>query len=198
MNPIGRITGMIVLAITAAAYVAGCSDNPEAPPPNELEEIRPNVVILKLVNATNSADSVSASFRDADGDGGANPTIDTLNVTAGTTYSGTLRSFFAGRINNRDTVIDFAPEYIELGRYHQFFYTPGGAGANRLSVTITDKDSTNLPIGLSTTIAVAAGAATNATLRVELGHFDDEAQPKDGTRLPYEHDIDFLFAVTIR
>jgi hypothetical protein len=197
MKPVSTTFPLLLLIALAVLGLGGCKeDNPAQPPGTELEEIIPNIVTLKLINEASPADSTSASFRDL-GETGANPTIDTLRVKGGITYRGTVRALFVGKVGGRDTTIDFTPEYTELGRHHQFFYTMAGASAGRIAVAITDKDSSNLPIGLNTIVAVSSGGTGSGTLRIELGHYDDPAQPKNGTRPPYERDIDVLFPVVI-
>ena len=67
--------------------------------------------------------------------------------------------------------------------------------ASRITVTITDTDGNNLPVGLEYTVAVSAGAAATGSINVVLGHYDDS--PKDGTTRSDESDIDIDIPITI-
>lgn len=186
----------ILLAAIAACHLCGCSDDPIAPPVDS-EEVLPNLVSLKLTSSAGPATTLVAEWKDLDGDGGAPGVSDTIRLVSGTTYYGTLAATFVGRINNRDTTIDLTSDYVTFGTQHQFFYTSGGGIAGRLGVAVTDHDASHLPLGLMTTMTVGAGTPATGTLRIELGHYDDPARPKNGTLTPYARDIDIIFPVRI-
>ncbi len=133
--------------------------------------------------------TVTAAAVDDDGDG-TGLEIDELVLDAGTTYTGTV--VVLDEINDEDVAAEIQEEADE----HQFFFTPGGAAASRMSVVVTDRDANALPIGLAFTLTVSAGGGAQGTLNVALSHFDEE--PKDGTSRSDETDIDVTFPVTIR
>lgn len=189
-------TCAIAMSILATCHLSGCSDDP-INPPDDSEEILPNVITLRLTSSLNPAEVVVSEWKDLDGIGGAPGISDTIRLTSGTAYNGTLRATFVGKINNRDTTIDLTPDYIEFGTQHQFFYTPGGGTSGRLAVTLIDHDASHHPLGLMTRFAVTAGPAADGTLRIELGHYDDPARPKTGTLTPYARDIDIVSPVAI-
>lgn len=190
----------LIGACIAAACFAGCKEDPVQPGTEPGDEVVPNVVRLHLTNSANPADTVSAGFRDPDGDGGVSGAVDTLQLKAGVVYGGSLTAEFRGKwpTTQRDTVVDLTEDYVTYGREHQFFYTMNGTDAERVAVAVIDKDSSNLPLGLKTVITVSSGDVGRATMHIELGHYDDAARPKDGTRTPYERDIDIVLPVLIR
>lgn len=130
------------------------------------------------------------TWEDLDGPGGANPTrIDTLVLRAGMTYVGRVR------IANRSVSPsrDLTPTIEAERDYHQFFYQlSDGLGA----LTITDKDSRQLPVGLAFALN-QSGSAPAGTLSVQLSHFDD-ASTKNGTTPSDETDVSVVFPVVVR
>jgi hypothetical protein len=74
---------------------------------------------------------------------------------------------------------------------HLFVFKP--APANILTVTVTDKDSKNLPVGLVAD-AVTTGAGTG-TLQVILRH---QPGSKNGTEIPGSTDLDATFNVRVQ
>lgn len=186
------------LALLSLPGLGGCSDDPVSVP-DPPDEVLPNYVTLTLTNTADPAEVITASFRDADGDGGASGTVDTLRLKAGTTYTALFAAEFRGRYPGtiRDTVIDLNEDYVESATEHQVWYTLSGPSAGSIAVTVIDKDSKNQPLGIASRIVVASGGMGTAALRVELGHYDDPARPKDGVRPPYERDVDVTFPVIL-
>ena len=172
-------------ALVFATLFASCdSTEPDDDGAGEQEFI--TRVILTLVGG---GDTVTATADDPDGDG-ADLDIETLNLTAGVTYAGSIE--LADDINNEDVTEEVEAE----SDVHQFFYTVGGGAAGRVTVTITDEDDNGLPVGLAYTVDVSAGGAADGTLRVILSHFDEE--PKNGTDQSDETDVDVTFPVNIQ
>jgi hypothetical protein len=167
--------------------IAACGRTTPTGP--ELEEVLPNVVTLTLNNAQGNA---TATWRSTSDTKGMATRIDTLILVAGRTYTGSITA-----VNDTKTpTVDLTSEYKKLGNEHQFFYTISGDAQSRLTFTITDKDSNNLPLGLQFNAAVSAGAAARGTLNVVLAHYDDVK--KDGKTRSNESDIDINFPVVIR
>jgi hypothetical protein len=171
---------------------------PSGPDEKQLEEVLPNVVTLTLTEA-GTTNRVTATWRKTGTAATAPVTIDTLRLSAGKSYTGTIEA-------KNDLVSpaqDLTAEYAELADEHQFFYTPQGDVAARLLVSITDRDSKNLPLGLRYNVvvgALGAGATTvRGSLNVVLGHFDPkEGNVKDGTKRSPESDIDVTLPVLVR
>jgi hypothetical protein len=162
-------------------------------PKEELEDVLPNVVTLTLTES-GSATRTTATWRSTSDkpDPAARITIDTLRLTAGRTYAGIVEV----RNDVKSPTVNLTEDYQRLANEHQFFYTVTGDATSRITITITDKDGNNLPLGLQYTLAVSAGAASTGALNVVLGHFDDVK--KDGRTRSPESDIDITFPVLIR
>jgi hypothetical protein len=196
MHTLLKKSWLLVLLIAAiCVFFTACEeDNPAAP-----EEENPQELITKVTMTLTPAGggaAVTVAFSDPDGDGGNPPTIGTLTLKAGTTYTGTIELLDETK-SPADTI---SAEVEEEADAHQFFYTPQGALVGRVSVTITDKDSRDLPVGLGYTIAVSAGAAVTGSatnsLKVVLSHYDP-ASTKDGVNRSNETDLEVDFPVNI-
>lgn len=174
--------------------VSGCRPATDpATKDKELEEVLPNVVRLNLASA-NPAETVSATWRSTStAKNTVTPVqIDTLRLTAGRTYTGTITA-----INDLKTPnVNLNEDYLKHAEEHQFFYIASVGAPNRVTFTITDRDKNNLPLGLTFNVAVSTGASVRGTLNVVLGHYDDVK--KDGTTRSPETDIDITFPVVIR
>lgn len=165
----------------------GCDSATPGTPPNE-EEL---ITTVRLVLAGNDGTDLDVVvFRDLDGAGGAAPVRNGLILDAGVTYTG--RIGFTDEANGEDITAEVGAE----DEAHQVFYTPLGDLANWLTVTPTDTDENNLPVGLLFQIAVAPGVSGNGQLNVVLSHFDEF--PKDGTTRSNETDVDITIDVEIR
>lgn len=171
----------------------GCEDNPANPGNGNEQELITTVTLTLTENGTSN--TVTATFRDLDGDGGAAPTIGTLTLKAGSTYTGSIKLLD----ESKNPPEDITAEVEEEADAHQFFYTPQGELAGRLTVTITDKDGKNLPLGLAFTAAVSAGPAVAGSaansLNIVLSHFDEVV--KNGVDPSDESDVDINIPVTI-
>ena len=161
------------------------SEEPSEEGPGEEEVI--TTVTLSLAGDDGSV--ASATWRDLDGEGGNNPTIETLTLTAGVSYTGTIM------LLNEEENEDITEEVEEEAAEHQLWYTVSGGAAGRVVVTITDRDPNNLPTGLEYTVAVSAGDPATGSLNVVLSHYDDA--PKDGVTLSDESDIDIDIPINI-
>lgn len=176
------------LAVYAIALI-GCSEHGSDPHDHADHDVI-TTIELTLTSSDTTQPTQSIIWEDLDGPGGANPTrIDTILLRPGATYKGNIT------ISNRSvTPIEDLTSTIEAERdNHQFFYVlSGGLGA----LTITDKDSRQLPVGLSFDL-VQKGSATSGTLSVQMSHFDN-ASSKDGTTPSDETDVSVLFPVVVR
>ncbi len=178
------LTFALCLVLFTVVFAACDSTEPDDEGPGDVELI--TRVVLTL---TGGGQTVTATANDPDGDG-TNFQIDTINLTAGTTYTGSFGIF--DDINGEDITEEIREEAEE----HQLFFTVGGGASGRVTVTITDQDDNGLPIGLNFTVAVSAGGAASGTLRVIQGHYDEG--PKDGVTMSDETDFDITFPVNIQ
>ena len=185
MNGFKPIRRTFFFALALSLFLTAC-DSTE-PDEGAGEEELITRAVLTLVDSQSNPMMVTAT--DPDGDG-TNFQIDTINLTAGETYSGSIGFF--DDINGEA----ITPEIEEEDDEHQLFYTPGGGAVGRVVVTVNDQDGNGLPVGLDFTVAVSAGAAASGTLNVVLSHYDDE--PKNGTDRSDETDIDVTFPVNIQ
>lgn len=184
---------LLRLTVPMLLLVWGCEDDPTSPDPGNEQELITKVVLT--LTESGSSNMVTATYNDPDGPGGAAPTIDTLTVKAGSTYVGTVQLFD----ETKNPIANLTEEVAEEAEEHQFFYTPQGELAGRLVLTILDKDSKNLPVGLKFSVAVSSGppvtgSAANS-LNVVLSHFDEVT--KSGTDRSDESDVDINVPVTI-
>ena len=136
-----------------------------------------------------NGETVTASAVDPDGDG-AGFQIDELVLNAANSYTGSIE--VADEVNDQDITAEIDRESDD----HQFFYTPGGGVADRLTVVVTDQDINGLPVGLEFQAITTAGGAATGTLNVVLSHFAQG--PKDGTNRSDDTDIDVTFPVIIQ
>lgn len=164
-----------------------CDKDPEIPNPEELI----TTVIYTLTPVGGGSPAIF-SFRDPDGDGGNSPVITWDTLTAGVTYSGSIRL-----LNESVTpVVDITPELEDESEDHQFFYT---INALHASVEYDDQDPSGYPIGLSTTFT--ASGPGQGTVVVTLRHLPDKTASgvSDGIlqNAGGETDIEVTFPVVI-
>lgn len=173
---------ILSFVVIFAASIALQSCKPEAPTPDENE-----VITTLSVVATNGSNTETFTFRDLDG-ASANPPVqfDTIKLTANQTYSVKLWLLDETK-NPTDTL---SKEIAEEADEHLFFFTPMPSGLT--TITITDHDSHNLPIGLLSTWQT--GDAGTGTIKITLRH-----QPgvKDGTYEPGDTDVEVEFPVIV-
>lgn len=146
------------------SLLAACGDDGTPQQPPELI----TTVTLDFVPMGGGA-TVTASFIDADGDGGNPPVIAPINLTAGITYTTGARFLNGLETPPEDITLEIADESDE----HQVFFT-GTAIGGPLTHSYLDMDANGFPIGLSNRFAIARGTGT---LIVTLRHLP----PVNGT-----------------
>ncbi len=175
----------MILAVAVGTLVfTGCKKD-ELPHDHSNELI--TTFRLKLVNNANTADTKTVTWRDIDGDGGANPVIDALSLKANAVYS---LSVDAVLDESKTPADDIKAEIKNEDFEHLFVYAPT-AGLNAVFSNF-DKDKNNLPVGLTAT--VTTGAISTGTVKVTLRH---QADVKDGTFAPGSTDMEAVFPVSI-
>jgi hypothetical protein len=183
-----KIIKLFIATAVMAAVFQGCkkdSDLPKLPEPVNEPEVITSVKIT-LTDSSNTANIITASFIDKDGDGGNQPTtFDTIKLKANKTYLASIEIF--NHIMNEDLTEEIEEEANE----HLFVFKPTGVN---LSIAITDFDTNSpaLPIGLKS--KWRTGATGNGNLQLILKHQPDS---KNGTEAPGDTDIDLNFTTTI-
>lgn len=145
-------------ALAFAVGISAC-DGDDPAPVNE-EEV---ITTLNVTLAPNGGGTpVTLRFFDADGDGSGAP-IKTVsgNLEADKTYTGVITL----SDDSKSTPVDITEEVAEEADDHLFCFTVTGSN---LTVTATDKDSQNLPVGLTSSwVTTTAG---NTSVKIVLRH----------------------------
>ena len=127
-------------------------------------------LVYTLTNTVNSADVVTFTFTDEDGEGGADGTKDVSgNLTANATYKGALE--LLNLEEGEDVGAEIAEEDAED---HEIFYITNVAG---LQFETTDVDGNGDPLGFDTEITTAAAGTGQLTISV----VHEGKKPNDGT-----------------
>jgi hypothetical protein len=177
-----------VLGLAVLAGITSCKkdeDLVETPQPtiNEPEVI--TTMTLTFTDAGGVQPTVTATFRDPDGDGGLGADIfDTIRLQNNTTYNCAITLLNETVSPIEDVTLEISDEDDE----HLFCFTPSGAN---VTVTRTDTDGV-LEVGLLSQWVTTT--ASNGTTSVILKH-----QPgvKDGTCAPGETDIEVNFVTEV-
>jgi hypothetical protein len=183
--------GSATMLLLVALFLPSCSiDDPGATPNDPQEVITTVTLILQDTAASGPVNRVV--FRDIDGPGGNLPEVDTVKLIQNMSYSGTILLLNEAR-TPPDTISN---EVAAEKNSHQFFYTPEGTLAGRITIQKTDSDTNSppLPVGLEFILRVNAGGAVSGFLRVVLSHY--AGTPK--TLAPSsDTDVDVRFPVTV-
>ncbi|WP_425391708.1 hypothetical protein [Ekhidna sp.] len=154
-------------------FVVGCSDDDDHDHDHDGEEAINEVVLT--FTPTGSGNEVSATWFDPDADGTENPTIGTIDLVAGVTY--TLDIELSNTLEGEDKTSEIAAEADE----HMFFFAftndifsdPTGNGNidNRSdAVNYEDEDDNGLPLGLETSWTTGSSTASSGTFQIILKH----------------------------
>jgi hypothetical protein len=132
---------LVSALVLAVLVISGCSETSNGPD-NQVDHEIVTTVTFTLRPTTGGADTLVYVWEDIDGVGGNSPNrIDTMRLKSGVLYSCSVK------LENRSVspTIDITSEIEEQLDNHQFLYTmPAQLG----TVTILDKDSRSLPVGL--------------------------------------------------
>ncbi len=182
---------LAILFISALSFTA-CSDNDDHDHDDHdhgEHEDEITQLVYTLTNTANSADVVTFTFTDEDGEGGADGTTEVSgNLTANATYSGALE------LINLEELEDVGAEIAEEdAEDHEILYN-----ANGLTIETTDVDGNGDPLGFNT--SVTAGDAGTGDLTISVVH--EGKKPNNGTvadALSGEGttDIEVAFEVTV-
>jgi hypothetical protein len=151
-------TSLLALSLSLSLAACGGDDDDHDHDHNEEEVI--TTVTLTFAPEGGGA-SVTAAFDDPDGDGGAAPTVDPIELAAGG-YTMTVK--FENRLE--DPAENITEEVEDESDQHQLFFR-GTATDGPLTHAYADADENGLPIGLESTIDAVAG---DGELTVTLCH----------------------------
>lgn len=154
-----RLLPAAVFLIAGSMLFSACKKDKPAEP-NDEEVI--TTLVVKLIPAGGGA-TLEYEFDDADGPGGAAPTIDEIVLAPSTTYNVSLQ------VLNRTVTPaeDITTEVEEEADAHRFYYEVSG-GAN-LTVSNLDNDANGVPVGINSTWTT--GAVSAGKLRITLRHY---------------------------
>lgn len=178
-------SAMYCAAVMALSVGISSCDGDDPAPVNEEEVITTLTVTL---TPNGGGTPVTLRFHDADGDGSGAP-VKTVsgNLAADKTYAGVITL----SDESKTTPVDITEEVEEEADDHLFCFTVTGSN---VTVTATDKDSKNLPIGLASSwVTTTAG---NASVKIVLRH-----QPETKTgQCPGggDTDVEVDFDVTVQ
>lgn len=148
-----------------------------------------NKVTMELTSASGN---LTLSFEDKDGDGGMAPTIFGGSLKGNATYTGVIRlySYHDNQYEEKTS------EILSEGTKHQFFFSSTVAGIN---FNYTDKDSTNNPIGLASTVkTIGSGTGViKVILRHEPNKLAAGVASGDATNAGGETDAEMEFPITV-
>ena len=182
---------LAILFISALCFTACSEDDDHDDHDHGEHEEEITQLVYTLTNTANSADVVTFTFTDEDGDGGQDGTQDVSgNLTANATYEGKLE------LLNLEDGEDIGAEIAEDdAEDHEIFYITNVAG---LQFDTTDVDANSNPLGFNTD--VTAGTAGTGVLTISVVHEGkkpntgiEDALSEDGTT-----DIEVTFDVTVQ
>jgi hypothetical protein len=155
-----RLLKAALLLSTGTVLFTAC-DKDEDPALINEEEL---ITTVRLTFAPVGGGSpVIATWQDLDGDGGNPPTVSSIALAKGRSYTLTLDlSDDSGATSENIT-----EEIEEEAEEHQFFFRT--SGLTGMTIAYNDKDQDNHPIGLSNTVTIP-NAASTGTLTVILRH----------------------------
>ncbi|PHX65346.1 MAG: type 1 periplasmic binding fold superfamily protein [Gemmatimonadetes bacterium] len=180
---------MTALGILTLTALAACGDSSTAPG-GESEVI--SRVTLTLTPSSGGA-ALTAYVDDADGNGPGAPSaqVGALALTRGVTYTGSVK--FENRLAT--PVEDITQEVISEANEHSVFYTVSSTG---VTLTTTDVDGQNRPLGVRFSKVMGAAAAPGAgTVRVLLCHYGSSPKVATATACTGDTDINVSFNVNI-
>ena len=168
----------------------GCKKGTDPLPADENELI--TTVTLRFTQA-GTTNVQTATYQDKDGDRGADPTkFDSITLTANTSYSLTIDLLD----ESKTPTVSTTNEIMEKKDEHLFIYTADPASL--LTYTYGDKDSRNLPVGLTGTVKTGAAGAGKFNVRLRHQPPINGTIVKDGTPTPGSDDVNLNFGLTVK
>lgn len=183
-----NIISTTLLASLAILFATntGCKKDPVNPPnPNEEEVI--TTFKITLTDSAGVNPTVTAMYRDLDGDGGVGPSVwDSIKLKPNTTYNAQILLLDESK-TPADTISN---EVLEEGDEHLFCFS---SPASYLQIQRTDKDVNNLEIGLQSKWKTMGTG--NTAVQILLRH---QPGTKTGACEPGSSDVDLTFQTMIQ
>lgn len=178
---------LLLLAMVVILSSSCEKEDPEIP--NEEELI---TTVFYTLTPAGGGDDIVFSFKDLDGDGGEAPVIVGGNLSANSSYEGSISLLN----ETEDPAEDITEEIEEEREEHQFFYETSVEG---LTILYSDEDEDGRPVGLTTD--VNTNTAGTGTLTITLRHEPDKDAANvsmgDISNAGGETDIEITFPVVI-
>jgi len=175
----------LILLLTSVTFA--CKKRADPAPVNQGELITTVKLTFTKEGTTNAT---SFLFRDPDGGGSGAPTqSDVIMLDKSTRYQMKVELLD----ESKNPVVDIVEEDKEE---HLLVFTP--TPSSLMTVTITDRDGNNLPVGLTSDVLTGASSG-NGKLKIQLRHQPpvNNQRVKNGTPGPGSDDINIDFNVMI-
>lgn len=184
---------ILITSIILFGSVVSCKKEKD---PSPSDPVNPNeselITTLMLIITDPSMDKDTVYFRDLDGEGGNAPTIETINLINGTSYSCEVVLLDETK-NPADTISE---EVAEEADVHQFFYSVSNGLPLSASYASGDVDVNGVPLGLFPQLETAGTGS--GSLTIILKHQgDDKPDSGQGDAALGDTDIEVTFPVSI-
>lgn len=185
-----RLLKMGLLMITSSSLLfTSCDDD------NDGEENDNEIITTVQLTFTpvSGGSSLVYDYDDADGPGGANPTVDNITLAPNTIYNVTVQ--FINKTLNPDE--DITEEVVAEAQAHRIYYL-ASPGSN-ITVGNLNNDPNGVPLGVTSTWNT--GNAATGTLRVVLRHYPNTPPDKavddsvESTKSSTDVDVSFNTAI---
>lgn len=191
-----------MIILFSLVVTVGCSEDDDHDHDHNDEEVINQVVLTFTPSAGGS--SISATWFDSDGEGTANPTIETIDLDANTEYD--LSITLANTLGSEDE--DVTEEIEGEDDEHMFFFeftadlfsnpTGNGNADNRTDpLNYDDMDENGFPVGLSTVWTTGDATTSAGNFGVILQHQPDGLKTADSNTTVGGTDIDIDFPINI-
>lgn len=187
-----NLTKSLLAFLIPAVLLSSCKKDLEATEDNEEEVI--TTMKLTFVPVGGGA-TLSYEYDDADGPGGATPTVQEIVLAPSRLYAVTVQLLN----KTANPVADITEEVAEENTAHRFYYLPSANSG--VTVNALNSDSNGVPLGITSSWSTGSASA-NGTIRVVLRHYpgtppgklngDAVDSPKSGS------DIDVSFVVKVQ
>lgn len=186
-----KIRFRMIASLAAGMLLFGSCKKEEAQEENNENELI-TAVRLDMIEA-GGADTLSYTWSDSDGPGGAEPVIDNIVLSPGTSYQVKLTLLD----ETKTPVDDITQEVKDEGGVHRLYYEPSsGTG---ITVDSLDQDSEGRPLGINskwTTTDFGTGS-----IRIVLRHYPnagkEASDPVNSSKSSTDADVAFSVLVTL-